>query len=173
MATVDPGPREIFCHLGPAVFNLRNMNPFQPAGLLFRFPLLHIDRPKRGDLLRAFFENVAYAIRGNCEQITAVSGHPTDRLWVSGGMSRSPTLLRLVATTLGVPLAVGEVPDSASLGCAILAAVSAGLHPSLAEAVVTMVRTRAVEPDLTLAGAFSERYLRWRELSASLQSWTI
>ena len=53
MATVDPGPREIFCHLGPAVFNLRNMNPFQPAGLLFRFPLLHIDRPKRGDLLRA------------------------------------------------------------------------------------------------------------------------
>src|SRR5262249_56758616 len=96
MATVDPGPREIFCHLGPAVFNLRNMNPFQPAGLLFRFPLLHIDRPNRGDLLRAFFENVAYAIRGNCEQITAVSGRPIDRLWVSGGMSRSPTPLPLL-----------------------------------------------------------------------------
>jgi len=173
MATVDPGPRQIFCHLGPAVFNLRNMNPFQPAGLLFRFPLLHIDRPNRGDLLRAFFENVAYAIRGNCEQIAAVSGRPTARLWVSGGMARSPTLLRLVATTVGVPLTVAEVPESASLGCAILAAVGAGLHPSLPDAAAAMVRTHVVEPDLALTGAFVERYSRWRELSASLQSWTI
>jgi sugar (pentulose or hexulose) kinase len=41
------------------------------------------------------------------------------------------------------------------------------------DAVAAMVRTRDVEPDLALAGAFSERYRRWRELSASLQSWTI
>src|SRR5262249_44489726 len=86
MATVDPGPREIFCHLGPAVFNLRNMNPFQPAGLLFRFPLLHIDRPNRGDLLRPFFHTLAYAIRGNCEQITAASGRPIARRWGTGGV---------------------------------------------------------------------------------------
>jgi autoinducer 2 (AI-2) kinase len=173
MAGVDAGPRQIFCHLGPAVFNLREMNPFTPAGLLFRFPLLHIDRPNRGELLRAFFENVAYAIRGNCEQIAAVSGHPVDRLWVSGGMTRSPTLLRLVATTLGAPLTVAEVPESASLGCAMLAAVGAGIHPGLPDAAAAMVRTRAVEPDLALTGAFVERYQRWRELGASLRSWTI
>ena len=173
MASVDPGPRQIFCHLGPAVFNLRNMNPFTPAGLLFRFPLLHIDRPNRGELLRAFFENVAYAIRGNCEQISSVSGRPLDRLWVSGGMTRSPTLLRLVATTLGVPLSVAEVPESASLGCAVLAAVSAGLYPSVPAAAAAMVRTRSVEPELELTDAFVERYRRWRELYASLQSWTI
>jgi sugar (pentulose or hexulose) kinase len=88
-------------------------------------------------------------------------------------MSRSPTLLRLVATTLGAPLAVAEVPDSASLGCAILSAVGAGLHPSVPDAVAAMVRTRDVEPNLALTGAFIERYRRWRELSASLQSWTI
>lgn len=173
MAAVDASPRQIFCHLGPAVFNLRNINPFTPAGLLFRFPLLHIDRPGRGELLRAFFENVAYAIRGNCEQIAAVSGRPVDRLWVSGGMTRSPTLLRLVATTLGAPLTVAEVPESASLGCAMLAAVGAGLHPSLPDAAAAMVRTRPVEPDLSLTGAFVERYQRWREIAASLQSWTI
>jgi sugar (pentulose or hexulose) kinase len=173
MAGVDPAPRQIFCHLGPAVFNLRNMNPFTPAGLLFRFPLLHIDRPNRGELLRAFFENVAYAIRGNCEQIAAVSGLPVDRLRVSGGMARSPTLLRLVATTLGVPLTVAEVAESACLGCGVLAAVAAGLHPSVPEAAAAMVRTRRVEPDLTLTDAFVERYRRWRELYASLQSWSI
>lgn len=173
MASVAPEPREIFCHLGPAVFNLRNMNPFQPAGLLFRFPLLHIDRPNRGELLRAFFENVAYAVRGNCEQITAVSGRPVSRLWVSGGMTRSPTLLRLIATTLGVPLTAAEVPESASLGCAILAAVGAGLHPDVHAASRAMVRTREIDPDLGMTDAFAERYRRWREMYASLQSWTI
>ena len=173
MAAVSPGPQQVFCHLGPAVFDLRNMNPFQPAGLLFRFPLLHIDRPNRGELLRAFFDNVAYAIRGNCEQIAAVAGEPTTKLWVSGGMTRSPTLLRLVATTVGVPLAVAEVPESASLGCAILATVGAGLHPDVPTAVAAMVRTRAVEPDVAHQSAFDERYRKWRELYASLHSWTI
>jgi autoinducer 2 (AI-2) kinase len=173
MAAVAPGPQQIFCHLGPAVFDLRNMNPFQPAGLLFRFPLLHIDRPSRGELLRAFFDNVAYAIRGNCEQIAAVAGSAAPTLWVSGGMTRSPTLLRLVATTLGVPLGVAEVPESASLGCAILAAVGAGLHPDLRAAVAAMVRTRTVEPDVAHQSAFDERYRKWRELYASLHSWTI
>src|SRR5262249_10974359 len=116
MAAVAPGPQQIFCHLGPAVFDLRNMNPFQPAGLLFRFPLLHIDRPNRGELLRAFFDNVAYAIRGNCEQIAAVAGEPTTKLWVSGGMTRSPTLLRLVPTPVRLPLAVAAGPESARPG---------------------------------------------------------
>ncbi len=173
MATVEAGPRPMFCHLGPAVFNLRNLNPFTPAGLLFRFPLLHIDRPTRGELLRAFFENVAYAIRGNCEQIAAVSGRTMERLSVSGGMTRSPTLLGLLATTLGVPLTVAEVPESASLGCAILAAAGAGLHGSVPEATAAMVRTRPVEPDRALTDAFVERYGRWREMYASLQSWTV
>jgi autoinducer 2 (AI-2) kinase len=173
MAGVGPEPRQIFCHLGPAVFDLRNMNPLQPAGLLFRFPLLHVDRPTRGDLLRACLENVAYAVRGNCEQIAAVSGRPLERLWVSGGMTRSATLLRLLATTLGVPLVVAQVPESASLGCAILGAVGAGLHPDVPAATAAMVRTRTVDPDASLTEAFTERYRRWRELYAALRSWTI
>ena len=88
-------------------------------------------------------------------------------------MTRSPTLLRLVATTVGVPLAVAEVPESASLGCAILATVGAGLHPDVPTAVAAMVRTRAVEPDVAHQSAFDERYRKWRELYASLHSWTI
>jgi autoinducer 2 (AI-2) kinase len=86
--------RQIFCHLGPVIFSLGDMSPFKPAGLLFRFPLLHIDRPLRGELLRAYVESVAYAIRGNCEQIAAASGRAIDSLTVSGGMTQSPTLTR-------------------------------------------------------------------------------
>src|SRR2546428_3577948 len=62
--------------------------------MLFRFPLLHVDRPLRGEVLHAFFENVAFAIRGNCEQIAAVTGRPIPVLTVSGGGGASADLAR-------------------------------------------------------------------------------
>lgn len=163
MAALDPAPRPIVSHLGPAVFDLRNANPFTPAGILFRFPLLHVDRPSRAELLRAFVENVAFAIRGNCVQLAAVAGMPARRVLVSGGLSRSPTVLRIVATALAVPLEVAEVPDSACVGSAILAAVATGLHADVPSAVAAMVRRREVHPESALVPAYDEHYHRWRE----------
>jgi sugar (pentulose or hexulose) kinase len=173
MADVHPDPRAVFSHLGPAIFDLRNMNPFQPAGLLFRFPLLHIDRPNRGDVLRAFLENLAFAIRGNCEQLANVSGVPVATILVSGGLTQSPTLLRLIATSLGVPLEVCEVPESASLGCAMLAAVGAGLHGDVPAAVAAMTRTRSVGPDADRVAAYDDRYQKWRATYGTLREWTL
>jgi autoinducer 2 (AI-2) kinase len=171
-AVADEG-RHLIAHIGPAIFNLAEMNPFQPAGILFPFPILHIDRPTRGDLLRGFFENVAFAIRGNCEQIRAVNGAPIPRLWVSGGMTQSPTLLGILAATLQIPLVVGDVPESASLGSAVLGAVGCGLYADLEQAVAAMVRTHVVDPDDTRASSLERRYQRWREIHATFRSWTI
>jgi hypothetical protein len=35
-------PQPVICHLGPLVFGLKHMNPFHPAGLLFRFLFLFL-----------------------------------------------------------------------------------------------------------------------------------
>jgi autoinducer 2 (AI-2) kinase len=165
--------REVFCHLGPVIFSLGELSPFRPAGLFFRFPLLHVDRPARGEILRGYVESIAFAIRGNCEQVAAVSGRTIPLLTVSGGMTRSPTLTQILADTLGVPLAVAEVAESASLGSAILAAVSAGRHGSIPEAIAAMTRARRVEPEPARAGSYDARYRRWRELYDTLQTWTL
>jgi sugar (pentulose or hexulose) kinase len=173
VAAVAENGRHVVAHVGPAIFDLAAMNPFQPAGILFRFPIMHLDRPTRGDLVRGFFESVAFAVRGNCEQIVAVSGIPVDRLWVSGGMTQSATLLALLAATLRVPLTVGDVPESASLGCAVLAAVGCGLYSDVPSAVAGMVRTHRVDPDEARVARLAERYERWRELHATFRSWTL
>lgn len=172
-AAVPDDGRHLVAHIGPAIFNLSEMNPFQPAGIIFRYPILHIDRPTRGDLVRAFFENMAFAIRGNCEQLTAATGRPIERLWVSGGMTQSPTLLGILGATLGVPLVVGDVPESASLGSAVLAAVACGMHPSLEAALAAMVRTHVVDHEPARGGALDGRYSRWREVYATFRSWTL
>ncbi len=173
MASVAVTERQVICHLGPVIFSLRDMSPFKPAGMLFRFPFLHSDRPARGDLLRAYLESVAFAIRGNCEQVTAIMGRPLTALAVSGGMTQSPTLVTLLANTLGVPLAVATVPESASLGSAILAAVGAGVHASIPEAVAAMTDARPVDPDPAAQRECDARYRKWREVYDLLQTWTL
>ncbi|HLK13007.1 MAG TPA: FGGY family carbohydrate kinase [Candidatus Binatia bacterium] len=173
MAASPDGDRPVVSHLGPAVFNLGNMNPFQPAGLLFRFPLLHVDRPQRGAILRSFVDNVAFAVRGNCEQITAVAGRPIDALHVSGGLTRSPTLLGALAAAVGVPVDAAVVPESASLGSAILGAVGAGVHPTLGAAIAAMTRSRRVDPGPAARPAVEERYGKWRQVYETLRTWTL
>jgi sugar (pentulose or hexulose) kinase len=174
MATLDDVPRPMFAHLGPSIFDLKTASPYTPAGVLFRFPLLHIDRPNRAELLRAFLENVAFAIRGNAVQIGGVcAGAEHQPMRVSGGLTRSGTLLRLLAAVLNQPLEIAELPDSACLGSAILAAVGAGLHPDVATAVAAMVRVRTVEPEAALVAPYEERYHRWRELYDTFRGWTL
>jgi autoinducer 2 (AI-2) kinase len=173
VAAVGSPAHRVLSYLGPVVFNLGEVNPFRPAGVFFPFPLLHFDRPSRGDLLHAFFENVAYAVRGNCEQVAAVAGRPVSTLWVSGGMTRSPTLTRLLASTLAIPMAVAAVPESASLGCAVLAAVAVGLQPDLATAVSEMTRTITVEPDPGEVAVHEGRYQKWLGAYATMKTWTV
>jgi len=141
--------------------------------MLFRFPLLHVDRPVRGEVLRAYVESIAYAVRGNCEQIAAAGGRAVDELTVSGGMSQSPSLVQLLADTLGVPIAVATVPESASLGCAILAAVGAGAYRDVGEAVHAMTGVRPVYPEPARRAECDERYRKWRGVYDLLQTWSL
>jgi sugar (pentulose or hexulose) kinase len=173
MAGVPFEPQRPICHLGPIVFGVKGMNPFHPAGLLFPFPLMDLDRPRRGVLLRAFLESVAYAVRGNVEQIAAVAGVSASSVRLSGGMTRVAGLPDLVATVLGRPVEVSRVPESASLGCAVVAAVAAGMHPGFDAAVDAMVGARAIEPVATRHAAFGEAYARWRTAQQTLHGWTL
>jgi xylulokinase len=88
-------------------------------------------------------------------------------------MTQSPTLTQLLADTLGVPVAVATVPESASLGCAMLGAVGAGVHGTFSEAVAAMTSARLVEPDPARTAACEERYGRWRRVYDMLQTWTL
>jgi len=167
----DATQRSPLMLVGPAIFNLTTMNPYRPAGLLFPYPLLEVGRPDRGALVRALLENIAFAIRGNCEQIVQVVGRPTQGLRVSGGMSRGKLLIRMLADVMNGPIQVGTVAESAALGCAILGAVGLGAYSDAATAAAAMVRTTIVEPQGT--GTYDEQYAKWREVYAAFDAMTI
>ncbi|MBI4516263.1 MAG: hypothetical protein HY699_10670 [Deltaproteobacteria bacterium] len=160
---------EAMAFVGPTVFNLTKMQPTKPGGLLFPFPAMHL-RPDRQALVRAFLESIGYAIRGNLEQIRAVTGTAPRALFLSGGMTRSRALVRLICDITGLPVRVATEPESAGLGCAILSAVGLGLYPDLRSAAAAMIHHRDETPEPTRAAHFAEGYGKWRALYDALET---
>ena len=151
--------------VGPAVFDLSKMRFSRPGGMLFPFPALHV-RPDRATFVRAFLENVAYALRGNIAQIEAITGRKTAALTLSGGMTRSAVLSRVITDVTGLPVRVAREPESAALGCALL--IAAGESGGFASAVKTMVQYAQIEPDAQQHERYEAPYAKWRELHERL-----
>lgn len=152
-----------FAFIGPRVFNLNQMRPDMPGGLLFRFPTLQL-RPSVGDVLRSFLESIAYAVRANVAQVDAVTGMPTTRLIAGGGMSRNDLLMQLTADVTGLPVRRADEPESTPLGCAILVASGAGAYPDAAAAAQAMTRHAEVLPNAERHAAIEGGFVKWREL---------
>ncbi len=160
----------VFAFVGPAVFDLRNLNPGRAAGLLFPYPFGR-RLPKRAEVIAGFLESVAYSVRANLEQIEEASGRRIERLSLGGGLSKSALLVRLVSQVTAITIQVSEVAETAALGCALLAGVGAGLYPDLASAVSRAVRSNELPP--VDPGPYPERYRKWRALFATLNGTTV
>ena len=151
-------PAQIQAWLGPQVANFSSI-PF-PGEATIKFPALGVFcTPTRGALARAVLENIAYAIKGNIEQLPEKPA----LVRVCGGLSRSPSFVRLLAAVLGVPVVVPRVREATGTGAAIAAAVGAGVYPDLETAMKAMVALEEpCRPDPALTGPYGAGYATWR-----------
>lgn len=156
-------PSSTMMFVGPSIFNLAKMNLSRPGGILFPYPAMHV-RPGRGAMIRGFLENLAFALRGNLDQLAAVTGQPGHELAVSGGMSRSEAAIQTLADVIGVPVQVAGEPESAALGCAILVVATVSGAP-LREVAARMVSHRTVSPHQGRHDLYEGAYRKWRELN--------
>jgi xylulokinase len=121
-------------------------------------------RHDRGALVRAVLEGVAYGLRDSLELLRAVGVEATSAR-VSGGGARSELWLRIVASTLGLPLERTAVEEGAAYGAALLGGVASGAFASVGDAIDACVRVRdGVEPDPGWRAAYDEGYRRYRDL---------
>lgn len=158
-----------FTFIGPRIFDLTKIRPDMPGGLLFRFPTLQL-RPNAGQLLRAFLESIAYAVRANIAQIEAVTGVRTTRLIAGGGMSRNDLLMQLTADITGLPVRRSCEAENTGLGCAILVASGAGVHADIITAARAMCRHQEIAPDLGRREQSEIGFSKWRELYERLET---
>jgi xylulokinase len=115
-------------------------------------------------IVRAVLEAGGYALRHVAEPI-ADAGIRIRRLVVSGASDRLRPIVQMRADTLGVPVDVPALADTAAVGAAILAATGTGVHPDARAAIRAMVRVaERAEPRPDACARHDQAYRVYRAL---------
>ncbi len=120
-------------------------------------------------MARAATESLAYAIKGNLDQLEAVSGQKAQKVSLGGGMTQSPNFVKILAAVLGRKVLVSPIPQVSALGAALCAATGVGIFSSLEEASSTLC-LKAVEPDPVLALEYRDYYQQWLAATKDMES---
>ena len=146
--------------LGPSQMDVSRLGMRQ-GGLLFPIPLTFSDfgRPQ---IVRSALEAIAYAIRSNLEQAERLAGAAPDSVAIGGGLTRSSTLLGMVADVLGRQVMVAPHPNVSALGAYLMARTGLGDFCSIGEAASEAERgLRGVDPDPVAASEYDGLYEGW------------
>lgn len=88
----------------------------------------------------ATVQAIAYGTRHIIEELNA-RGLCIDRIHACGGGTKNPLWLQEHADVTGCDIVLPKEPEAMLLGTAVLAAVAAGAHPSVADAMAAMGRS--------------------------------
>lgn len=142
-----------------------HMNP-DAKGVFFGMTL----GQERGHFLRAVMEGVAYSLK-DCLGIIQELGIDAPEVIASGGAASSAQWLQIQADILGKPVRASKVKEQACLGSCLLAAVGAGILPSLKEACQRFVSMdeRIYYPDKNNTDVYQKGYEKYRKLYVRLR----
>ncbi len=89
----------------------------------------------RAHLVRAALEGVAHEVADIVEAAASALGRPLAPMWADGGLAASTEFLELQADLIGMPLRRAPRAEATTHGVAAIAAVAAGLSPSIEQAL--------------------------------------
>lgn len=120
------------------------------------------------ELALAALEGVAVSANLIFEGASAAIGRRPDALYVGGTGNTSDLWTQIRADVLGIPLHRVECPSTGAVGAAIIAALGAGLYPSIESASKAFVRVaRTFQPDPGKVARYkrlTDRYMTAYEL---------
>jgi L-xylulokinase len=123
---------------------------------------------KRGHLLRAVFEGVAFNHKMHIEALR--SAFPVDEVRVTGGGSRSAIWSQIFADAFGLPVVIAEAQETGALGTAFCAGIGVGVYQSLDDAAASAVRiVRTHQPNAERQRHLAAAYKTYSEIAHALQ----
>ena len=113
-----------------------------------------------GELYRAILEGIALELRLQLQGVERSLGGEIRQLVAMGGGARSAGWRQIIADVTGKPVAHAVTPEAAALGAGILAAVGAGLFPSVVAAAERMSHwsPERTQPDAARHAFYSELF---------------
>ncbi len=121
-----------------------------------------------GDMLRAAYEGVAYSHKRHIEKLLSARKAP-EAIRMAGGPTRSKVWVQLFADVLGYPIETVDADEIGALGCAMAAAVAAGVYSDYNEAAEHMVRiSERTSPDSDRTAVYKKKYEKYIKVSDAL-----
>ncbi|MGI6403375.1 MAG: FGGY-family carbohydrate kinase [Oscillospiraceae bacterium] len=125
---------------------------------------------RKAHMARAVYEGVAYSHKTHIDRLLSART-PPKTIRMAGGVVNSPFWVQMFADVLGFPIETVRVKELGALGCAMAAAVAAGVYLNYPEAAREMVRIHAtVEPREEMTKIYREKYEKYRAVSAALDT---
>jgi sugar (pentulose or hexulose) kinase/phosphoglycerate dehydrogenase-like enzyme len=157
-----PGASGIYSTLGAALFDGKVLGI--PVGNLSLSHMVTKDASRgRSAIARALLEGIAYSVRANLEQISAVSGRAIDSLTITGGMSKSALWTDIVSDVTGMPVRVPRTHEATALGAAILAGVGAGVFSDAAAGARSVTQIAREHQPTATSPKYQGLYTGWRQ----------
>ena len=160
---IPPGSNETLIGLGPSIMDCQQITNVKQARMIFPQPALPSVVPlNSATMIHAVLENIAYAARGNVEQLEAHQEFSSIK--TIGGMTQSKMWPTLLANVIGKPVHTPMQPEGSLLGAAICAAKGVGHYPTLMDSAKNMVKWKPVsEPD-DRTNLYKSYYSKWKSM---------
>ena len=122
----------------------------------------------RAQIIRAVLEGIVFCHRVHLEKLLAQRSH-TDAVRLAGGAANSPFWAQMFADVFRLPVDIVATRELGALGCAMAAAVAAGVYRDLPEAAGKMARIeRRIAPDAARGAIYQRKFARYRQVAGAL-----
>lgn len=125
----------------------------------------------RGDVLAALLEGIAFNHRQHVDVLR--TNFPASSARLTGGASRNPTVVKLFADILGMPVTVTDTDEAAAWGAALCAGAAVGAFARFdADPRNLDAWSTTVQPDPARTAHYEKRYQTYREIADSMgENW--
>ena len=123
----------------------------------------------KADMYKAVMEGVAYEMRINADTL-AKYGIKPEKLYATGGGSKSPVWLQIKADVLNTPITVVDAPEVGTMGTIMLTGIAVGAFKSLDEGMKIFVKYgKTYYPDEQMHKAYTVLYEKYKKLYNALK----
>jgi sugar (pentulose or hexulose) kinase len=170
-ALAPPGAGGVMSFIGVTFMDAKSMGVPKNVVYFGTTPLSDSSGSNKNLLVRAILESLAYAVRGNADQVANLSGRKIEQLRVCGGLANADVYLDILANVMGTPLIVPRIAEGSGLGAAICAGVGSGVYADFSQGVEALAKLRKeVQPDERLCRQYKTSYKRWCKTRIELEA---
>lgn len=150
----------------PYIFG-SNYNPHAKASFIGLDS--HHTRPQ---MIRAVLEGIVFCHMVHLEKLLA-NRTKTQAIRLAGGAANSIFWAQIFADVIKLPVEIVDTKELGTLGCAMAAAVAAGVYKNLKEAAQNMVKMKCrIEPNPANFNVYEKKFALYKKISSALDdSW--